>query len=61
MVYYKIAELAKLKGYSIRRIEAELNFSNGTIGGWKHRNNPPAQKLKRVADLLGVTVDELLK
>lgn len=61
MVYLKIKELAQEKGYSIRQIEHICNFSNGTIRAWGNHNNPPARKLKQVASLLGVTVDELLK
>ncbi|MEY8737994.1 helix-turn-helix domain-containing protein [Lactobacillus sp. AN1001] len=61
MIYEKIQALAKSKGYSIRKIENICNFSNGTIRAWGNFNNPPARKLKQVADLLGVTVDELLR
>lgn len=61
MIYEKIRELAKEKGYSIRKVESICNFSNGTVRGWAIKNNPPARKLKQVADLLGVTVDELLR
>ncbi|UHL92584.1 helix-turn-helix domain-containing protein [Ligilactobacillus salivarius] len=61
MLYKKISNIAKKQGYSIRKIERICNFSNGTIRAWRINNNPPARKLKQVADLLGVTVDDLLK
>ena len=61
MLYKQIFNLAKKQGYSIRKIERICNFSNGTIRQWRINNNAPARKLKQVADLLGVTVDELLK
>lgn len=61
MLYKRIATIAKKQGYSIRKIERICNFSNGTIRAWKINNNAPARKLKQVADLLNVTVDDLLK
>ncbi|MEF2760317.1 helix-turn-helix domain-containing protein [Ligilactobacillus salivarius] len=61
MLYKRIATIAKKQGYSIRKIERICNFSNGTIRAWGINNNAPARKLKQVADLLNVTVDDLLK
>lgn len=61
MLYKRILKFAKKEGYSVRKIERICNFSNGTIRAWGINNNAPARKLKQVADLLGVTVDELLK
>ncbi|MCJ0522194.1 helix-turn-helix domain-containing protein [Enterococcus cecorum] len=61
MIYTRILKLAKKQGYSIRKIESICNFSNGTIRSWRLNNNPPVRKLKQVADLLGVSVDELIK
>lgn len=61
MLYTRIRQLATRQGYSVRKIESILGFSNGTLRAWGQKNNAPARKLKRVADLLGVTVDELLK
>lgn len=61
MIYQRILELAKEKGYSIRQIESFLGYSNATIRNWRNHDSPPVRKLKRVADLLGVTVDDLLR
>ncbi|ATP37563.1 XRE family transcriptional regulator [Ligilactobacillus salivarius] len=61
MLYERISKLANKKGYSIRKIERICGFSNGTIRAWRNNNNAPVRKLKRVSDLLGVTIDELLK
>lgn len=61
MLYKRIATIAKKQGYSIRKIERICNFSNGTIRAWGINNNAPARKLEQVADLLNVTVDDLLK
>lgn len=61
MIYQRILELAKEKGYSIRQIEGFLGYSNATIRNWRKHDSPPVRKLKRVADLLGVTIDDLLR
>lgn len=61
MLYENIKNSAKARGYSVRKIELILNYSNGTIYGWKKNNSAPSSKLKHVADLLNTTVDELLK
>ena len=61
MLYLRICEVAKKQGYSIRKIERICNFSNGTIRKWKNNDNAPARKLQQVAQLLNITVDELLK
>lgn len=57
-IYQRIKELAKLHSISIRELESELAFSNGTINKWKTRAN--TQKLQKVADFFNVSVDYLL-
>lgn len=47
------------KGITIRQLERDLGFGNGTIRGWGN-SDPGISKLKAVADYFGVTVDELL-
>lgn len=54
-----IRELAKEKNMSITSLEQTLGLGNGTIGKWK-KQNPTCDKLKLVADYLGVTIDYLL-
>ncbi|CAI3250856.1 helix-turn-helix domain-containing protein [Enterococcus cecorum] len=61
MIYTRILKLAKKQGYSIRKIESICNFSNGTIRAWRINDNPPVRKLKQVADLLGVSLSDLIK
>ncbi|MHC5190098.1 helix-turn-helix domain-containing protein [Enterococcus cecorum] len=61
MIYTRILKLAKKRGYSIRKIESICNFSNGTIRAWRINDNPPVRKLKQVADLLGVSLSDLIK
>ncbi len=60
MLLNKIRSLCETRGISIAKLERNLEFGNGTVRGWS-RSSPSADKLKRVADYFGVTVDELLR
>lgn len=44
---------------SLPNLEAKLGFGNGTIVRWD-KASPTAEKLQKVADELGVSVDYLL-
>ena len=55
----RIRELAKEQGMSLPNLEAKLGFGNGTIVRWD-KASPTAEKLQKVADELGVSVDYLL-
>lgn len=59
-VYEKIKILCKERKISVFQLEKELGFSNGSIRKW-NTTSPAAERVKRVADYLGCTVDELLK
>jgi transcriptional regulator with XRE-family HTH domain len=60
LLFDKISSLCEERGISIARLEREAELGNATVRGWKE-SDPSASKLKRVADVLNVTVDELLK
>ena len=47
------------KHISVAALEREVGFSNGTIGKWEN-SSPKIDKLQKVADYFGCTVDELL-
>lgn len=53
-IYTAVKEVAYRKGKSIYRIEQDLGLSNGYISKW-NKSMPGADKLKEVADYLGVT------
>lgn len=56
-----IRELCKSAGTSITKLEVELGWGNGTIGKWKKaKSAPPVDKLGKIADYFGVSVDYLL-
>jgi len=58
-LYEKIKELASQKNVSIRQVEENLGFANGTIRQWG-RKNPGVNKVKDVAKYFNVSVDYLL-
>ena len=60
MILKKIDELAKQHDMSITALEKKLSFGNGTIRSWD-KCSPSIEKLKKVADYFGVTVDYFLK
>lgn len=55
-----IKAIAKTKGLSIRQLEEAAGITQNTMSRWDD-NRPSVDKVKRVADTLGVTVDELLR
>ncbi|MDH5055885.1 helix-turn-helix domain-containing protein [Enterococcus faecalis] len=60
MLYERIKSISEEKALSIYKIERDLDFSNGTISKW-NKSMPSAKNLKKVADYLGVDMEELLK
>lgn len=60
LIFNNIRKRCVKGGISIYALEKKLEFGNGTISSWA-TSSPSVDKLKRVADYFGVTVDELLK
>ena len=59
MLYERIKELSKRDGVSITKVEHDLGFGRGSLSKIdKHK--PNAEKLQKIADYFGVTVDYLL-
>lgn len=54
----KIRELCAERGESLASLERKLGLGNGTIGRWEN-GSPTLEKLGRVADYFGVSVDYL--
>ncbi|PCH13852.1 hypothetical protein A9Y57_00120 [Streptococcus parauberis] len=59
MIYDKIRALASRKNVSIYRIEKDLELSNGSIRKWND-SKPSVSTMKKVADYLGASIDDLL-
>lgn len=60
MILKKIEELSKKQGISITSLEKKLSFGNGTIRSWD-KCSPSIEKLKRVADYFGVSIEYFLE
>ena len=55
----RIRVLANQRGLSLPRLEEELNMGNGTISRWR-TSTPGTDKLEKVADYFGVSIDYLI-
>jgi len=60
LLFGKIRDLCVKRNINISTLERETQLGRNTIYRWDE-SSPSANKLKRVADYFGVTVDELLK
>lgn len=60
MLYDRIKALCEEKKLSVRRLEMDCGLSNGSIVKWK-TVQPTAASLYKVAERLGVSVEELLE
>lgn len=60
MIFDKIHALCKKKKISIHALEKTVKLGGGTIHTWR-TSSPSVEKLKRVADYFGVSVDYFLK
>lgn len=57
----RILELLEQKGVSGSKMSRDLGFSNAVFYQWKNRQqNPSADKVAKMADYFGVSVDYLL-
>lgn len=59
MIFQNIVDLCWSHHISVARLERECGLGNATIRGWE-KSSPTVEKLKRVADYFGVTVDSLI-
>ena len=57
-----IKRICAERGMTVQQLEERANVAAGTVGRWGKNGKftPAVDKVKRVADALGVTVDELL-
>lgn len=59
-LYERIKEASKMKGISINKLEQELGFPKSSISKY-NTNSPSIDKLEKIADYLGVSIDYLAK
>lgn len=60
LIYENVKRISAEKGKSIRAVEIQAGLGNGVIRGWKG-SSPTVDKLKAVANVLGVSVEKLIK
>lgn len=61
MIYENIKYYAKKRGLTMREIERRAGLARGHVEKWKRTYKPNLTSLQKVADVLGVTVNTLLK
>lgn len=59
MILKNVIKLCGERGISISKLEKTLGFGNATIRGWEN-SSPTIDKLKKVADYFGVSVETLI-
>ena len=60
MLVKRIKKLCKMKGISLHKLEKETGLSNGAIAKWE-TSSPSVEKVSKVAEYFGVTIDMLVK
>ncbi len=60
MIYDNVCRVARQKGISINSIEKETDLGTGSLCKW-NSVSPTVRNLKKVADYLEVSIEELLK
>lgn len=58
-IFEKVKSLCERERISVKALERELGFSNGSISKMK-TGSPSAKRLQAIADFFGVSVDYLL-
>ena len=59
MLYDNVKKLCEEKGVSILSLEKALGFPRSSICKW-NENEPGIRKVQKVADYLGLSIEELL-
>lgn len=60
MIFDNIRRLCRERGISITKLEDDLGFARSYVCKW-NRNEPGIRKVQKVADYLGVSIEELLR
>ena len=60
-IYGRIEKMLSEKGITAYKLSKDTGISTGLISHWKKRmQNPSSEKLQKIADYFGVSVDYLL-
>lgn len=61
-MYQRFEQLIKAKGITAYRVAKDLGLAPTVFSDWKlGRSKPKADKLKKIADYFGVTIEYLLE
>ena len=60
MIYENVLKLCEKENISIAKLEKETGLGNATIRGWS-TSSPTVEKIRKVADFFGVSIDELVR
>lgn len=59
-LYERIAELCRKKRIAMTKLESELGFGRGSLGKLKGGKTTSGERIQKIADYFGVSVDYLL-
>lgn len=59
-LYKKVKQRCDEAGLSVSELERECGFSRGSVAKW-NINIPSIEKVKKVADVLKITIDMLVE
>ncbi len=60
VIYENVKKLCVEQGLTVMALEQKAGLANGTVGGWRN-SIPTAISLQKVAAVLGVAMEDLLK
>ena len=60
MIFDNVRHLCREKGISNTKLEDDLGFARSSVCKW-NKNEPGIRKVQKVANYLGVSIEELLK
>lgn len=61
-MYQKFEQLVKARGISTYRVAKDIGLAPTVFSDWKSgKSKPKADKLKKIADYFGVTIEYFLK
>lgn len=60
-MYKKFEQLVKARGITAYRVSKDTGIASAVFSEWKRgKSNPKADKLKKIADYFGVTIEYFL-
>lgn len=60
MLYDNVRAICKTKGITIMKLEEDMGFARSSVCKW-NANEPGIRKVQKVADYLGVPIEELIR